>query len=380
MKNRLYFILFFVYVIVGAVVFYVNGVFSGEVSNMMNLLINGGFLLIIGVLFVISTISFGRLNACTDELQALTEKLLKEAKEAQGKSLWNNYQDKKDLFETEGLKTAYQKYRMRMKSLRTKRGYIGGCELEEFINEDLLDRVSMSYFNSGMAGMLTGLGILGTFLGLSIGLGSFNGNDIYAVTDNVGTLLGGMKVAFHTSVYGILFSLMFTIVYRSLMADAYEKLNNFLDAFHQCVVPPSATEDENTAVMMMYQANMSNSLKQLLDISKGESQAQLEGVSLIVDRFVQNMEATLGGSLSQIGAQLQDSVQAQKESEERFRELEKETIAVLKAQKQSLANLEALTERIQAQEEQLANTCNDISNDISNQLYTYEQIRGAYEK
>ena len=81
---------------------------------------------------------------------------------------------------------------------------------DEYINEDLLDRVGMNYFNSGISGTLTGLGILGTFLGLSMGLSSFSGENIYTISDNVGPLLSGMKVAFHTSVYGIFFSIILT--------------------------------------------------------------------------------------------------------------------------------------------------------------------------
>ena len=50
----------------------------------------------------------------------------------------------------------------------------------------------------------------------------FQGEDIYTISDNVGPLLSGMKVAFHTSVYGILFSLIFNFVYRSIMADVPE--------------------------------------------------------------------------------------------------------------------------------------------------------------
>ena len=91
----------------------------------------------------------------------------------------------------------------------------------------------MFYYNSAITGTLTGLGILGTFIGLSLGLGAFNGDDIYTITDNVGPLLGGMKVAFHTSVYGIFFSLIFAFVHRCIVADAQEKLQEFLDCYRE---------------------------------------------------------------------------------------------------------------------------------------------------
>ena len=262
MKNKLYYVLFFVYVIVAVIVLLANSVFAGPNMSISNLLINGGFLIIIGILFLISTISFTRLNRCTSELRNVAEAIYKEFKDGGGKSLWSAYQDKKDLFDMDELKMAYNKYRGRMRSMRTKRGFHGNCDIEEYINEELLHKTGMNFFNSAMPGLLTGLGILGTFLGLSIGLGSFNGNDIYAISDNVGTLLGGMKVAFHTSVYGILFSLIFTICYKSIMADAYEKLDVFLAAYRQCVAPVCFNEDENMAALLMYVGDMSDKMRQ----------------------------------------------------------------------------------------------------------------------
>ena len=80
MKSRLYYVLFFVYAIVVFFVLYLNGVFTGTESSTVNLVINIGFLIIIGVLFVISAASFGRLNGITDELSELTLQLQKEYK------------------------------------------------------------------------------------------------------------------------------------------------------------------------------------------------------------------------------------------------------------------------------------------------------------
>lgn len=380
MKNKLYFVLFFVYVIVAAVVLLVNSVFAGPNMSIVNLLINGGFLIIIGILFLISTISFGKLNRCTGELRSVAEAMYKEYKDGGGKSLWTTYQDKKDLFYTEELKMAYNKYRGRMRSMRTKRGYNGNCDIEEFINEELINHVGMNFFNSAMPGLLTGLGILGTFLGLSIGLGSFNGNDIYAISDNVGTLLGGMKVAFHTSVYGILFSLIFTIAYKSIMSDAYEKLDVFLASYRQCVIPVVASEDENMAALLMYEANMSNALRQMLELMKAENQTQIDGVSKIVDNFIMQMDSKMGHSIIQLGNLINNATQAQAACTENNMEVIRSTASLVESQKKTLEALEELSNRVNAQGKLLYDTCEEMSQEISNQLYTYEQMRDLYEK
>lgn len=376
MKNKLYYVLFFVYVIVAVIVLLANSVFAGPNMSISNLLINGGFLIIIGILFLISTISFTRLNRCTSELRNVAEAIYKEFKDGGGKSLWSAYQDKKDLFDMDELKMAYNKYRGRMRSMRTKRGFHGNCDIEEYINEELLHKTGMNFFNSAMPGLLTGLGILGTFLGLSIGLGSFNGNDIYAISDNVGTLLGGMKVAFHTSVYGILFSLIFTICYKSIMADAYEKLDVFLAAYRQCVAPVSSNEDENMAALLMYEANMSNTMRQMLELMKAENQAQIDGVNRIVDNFIVQMDNKLGNQMMQLGNVMNHLVQTQNSMTENSMEVLQSSASLVESQTNALEALEKLSKQVNAQGKLLQDTCEEIGN----QLYTYEQMRDYYEK
>lgn len=387
MKNKLYYILFVFYVLMVGFILYINGVFTGEAASLVNLLINVGFLLLIGILFLISAVSFGRLNRCTDELASVTEQMQKEYKEAKGRNLWSSYQDRKDVFQEEALKGAFQKYRLRMRSYQTKRGVTGTCDVEEYINEDLLDKVGMSYFNSGMAGTLTGLGILGTFLGLSMGLGSFNGNDIYTISDNVGPLLSGMKVAFHTSVYGIFFSLIFNFVYRSIMSDAYEKLDNFLNTFRQCVMPAAAAEDENSAAMLVYQANMANSMKQMLELLKGNAMEQTKGVERIVTQVMENLEAAMGTNFQKLGSSLNTASEAQKFYAGRCRELTEAAEALLEASRtmqnaigKEMDRQEAFAEELKEQKEELSAACKEITDEVSNQLYTFDQMRSLYEK
>lgn len=398
MKNKLYYTLFLFYLMTVIFIFYINGVFTGDVSSITNLLINGGFLVIIGILFIISTISFGRLNRCTDDLNAVTLKLQQEFKESGGKNLWGNYQDKKDVFTDEHLRSAFQKYRVRLKAGRTKRGYVNAGDIEEYINDDLLDRIGMNFFNSGMPGTLTGLGILGTFLGLSLGLASFTGNDIYTISDNVGPLLTGMKVAFHTSVYGIFFSLVFSFAYRSLMADAYEKLENFLNTFRLCALPPAVSEDENGAAMLVYQANMSNAMKQLVELARGTSKQQQEGLERLVEQFLEQLDSRMGNGMRQMGEALQTAGRAQNGYTIQAKTMNDATAALLesnRALQEALTRQQAeqaaflseqrkvqqqLAKELQEQKEELAAACKDISEDVSSQLYAFDQMRSLYEK
>lgn len=387
MKSRLYYALYFLYVIVVAFVLYLNGVFTGEWSSYTNLIINIVFLVIIGILFIISSVSFGRLNRVTYELEEVTFQLQKEYKEANGKNLWGNYKENNKVFEEEVLQEAFDKYRLRMKGAKTKRGTDFSCDLEEYINEDLLDRVGMNFFNSGVSGTLTGLGILGTFLGLSMGLGAFSGDDIFTISDNVGSLLSGMKVAFHTSVYGILFSLVFNVVYRSIMADAYEVLGEFLTVFRQTVPPQVVKEDDSMATMLIYQAGMANSLKQMLDMMKGSAQEQTAGVERIVDKFTEQMQSALDTDFKKLGNVLKKAGESQASSAANAAEMVEAVTALVEVNRNVQDALAKVMERqelfagqLAEQKKMLADTCSDMSDEISSQIYTFGQMRNLYEK
>ncbi|RKI85925.1 hypothetical protein D7V83_02725 [bacterium 0.1xD8-71] len=387
MKSRLYYALYFLYVIVVAFVLYLNGVFTGEEISLVNLSINIGFLIIIGIVFIISSVSFGRLNRVTYELEDVMFRLQKEYKEADGKNLWAKYKDNTKVFEEEVLQDAFDKYRLRVKATRTKRGAASSCDLGEYINEDLLDRTGMSFFNSGVSGMLTGLGILGTFLGLSMGLGAFTGDDIFSISDNVGSLLSGMKVAFHTSVYGIFFSLVFNIAYRSIMADAYETLNEFLNVFRQTAQPASLKEDDNAATMLVYQAGIANSLKQMMEMMKGNAMEQTAGVERIVDKFTTQMQSALDTDFKKLGNTLKAAGESQAASAVNAAEMVEAVTALVEVNRNVQEALAKVMERqevfagqIEEQKKMLADTCSDMSDEISSQIYTFEQMRNLYEK
>lgn len=388
MKNKLFYGLFFVYAVLFAFILYINGVFTGNVESVSNILINVVFLVIIGIMFVISAISFMRLNHMTDELVDVADEIQEEYKKNGNRNVWPVLQDSKELFEEDNLKHAFGKYRLRLKNCRSGKRYTANVDIEDYINEGLVEAVGKHFFNSAIPGTMTGLGILGTFIGLSLGLGSFNGNDIYTISDNVGPLLSGMKVAFHTSVYGIIFSLIFDYVYRSIMSDAYEKLDLFLSTFKQCALPPTVgSGEENMAAMLVYQANMANYMKQMLEMAKGEAEEQSDAVSHMVEQFAKQIQGALGVEFKQLGDSLRAAAAAQNtgtESNVRLVEATRDLVESGRMIQESMSRMqkqqEAFAAELAAQKQVLEAACDEMSRDVSNQLYTFEQMRNLYEK
>ncbi len=381
MKNKLFYFLYLLYFVMVFLILYINGVFTGRVDSMSNLVINLVFLLVIGILFLISGVSFIRLNRCTDALVSVTDAIYKEY-DSGSRNLWEIYRVKKKVFDNEVLDEAFYLYQKRMQGYQTKRGLTGTCSLEEYINEELLDRISLSYFNAAISGTMTGLGILGTFVGLSIGLGSFSGDDIYTISDNVGPLLGGMKVAFHTSVYGIFFSMVFNFVYRSIMSDAYDKLGDFLDCYRECVEPVAAGGDDSAKVMLIYQANMANSLKNMTELLKGQALEQSEALQRVVDRFTDQLSQTMGADFEKLGRTLQKAVSSQELYAKNYQILSDTTKDLLSANltmqrtlEELMGRQEALSKELKAQEARISQTCDTINEEVSNQLYNLVQMK-----
>lgn len=381
MKSRLYYLLVLSYIFVVGIILYVNGVFTGNIPDRANLVINLTFLLIIGVIFCISIVSFVKVNNLAAILEMATADIEKEYAEKR-KNLWEEYSAKKKIFGDPDIDEPFGRYLKKMRNYKTKHGVTQVIDLEEYINEDLIDQVGMTYFNSSVAGTMTGLGILGTFLGLALGLGSFDGTDIYTISDNIGPLLAGMKVAFHTSVYGIFFSLIFTYVHRCVMSCAYDKLEVFLETYKECVEPPVTTSDENMKAMLLYQANLANSMKELTLLMKGQSETQIKGVEQIVDQFVKQMETALATDFTKLGNTLTKAGQDQRLYAENFKSMEQTTLALIRANSDLQKVLEATMDRQERLEKELRNqqdrveeTCNKINDEISNQLFTLNRMQ-----
>ena len=381
MKNRMYYLLVLCYVAVVGIILYINGVFTGNIPDRANLVINLVFLLIIGVIFCISIVSFVKVNNLAVVLEAATEDIAREYQEKR-KNLWEEYSNKKKIFGDPDIDEPFSRYLKKMRNFRTKYGVTQVVDLEDYINEELVDQVGMTYFNSTVSGTMTGLGILGTFLGLAMGLGSFDGTDIYTISDNIGPLLAGMKVAFHTSVYGIFFSLVFTYVHRCVMSCAYEKLDEFLEVYRECVEPPITTSDENMKAMLLYQANLANSMKELTAIMKGQADNQIKGVEVIVDQFVNRMEKALCTDFTKLGNSLTKASQDQMLYAENYKKMEQTTLALLKANNDlqkaietTMDRQEKLEKELKNQRERVEETCNMINEEISNQLFTLNRMK-----
>lgn len=87
---------------------------------------------------------------------------------------------------------------------------------------------------SAIPGILTGLGLLGTFFGLAGGMyvarEGLTSQNILDMVSSLRALLGGASTAFYTSIAGLLTSLLFNYLYRNCMRSAHSLIEKFNQA------------------------------------------------------------------------------------------------------------------------------------------------------
>ena len=82
------------------------------------------------------------------------------------------------------------------------------------------------------SGTLVGLGLLGTFLGLTLGVRNFDTANVQNIQSSIQSLLNGMSTAFLTSLLGMGFSIVYTLIEkrnRNLLLGSITELSDRLD-------------------------------------------------------------------------------------------------------------------------------------------------------
>ncbi len=245
-------LLIYVYIAMVMLCLYLN---YWTMTDMANILVNAGLFLIVGLIFVHAFMCFRDVNKIMQGLYSVSRQI-KEDFDREQEFLWNRYREQEVNFGVGKLNSRYKEYQREMKrlSLHAENGY--RCSIEDYINRDLIDKAIDRSMMNLVAGTMTGLGILGTFIGLSFGLQSFSTGTAQEISDSIGPLMEGIKVAFHTSIYGMVFSLCFHYVYKRKLEDANRAVDYFLDVHQRYVIPDNQNDGIN--MLLAYQ-------KQLLD-------------------------------------------------------------------------------------------------------------------
>ena len=107
-------------------------------------------------------------------------------------------------------------------------------DAEELFNFDVLYKEQIrSRLFLYIPQALVGIGMLGTFYGLTKGLSHLNLSDIQGIQGSVGELLSGVKTAFYTSLFGLSFSLILTFFYHIYFGEIEKSIFNIKNLINE---------------------------------------------------------------------------------------------------------------------------------------------------
>ncbi len=151
----------------------------------------------------------------------------KKLEESTGKEIFSLWHD--EAFVGKRLKATWQKFLLTEDEME-KRGL--ACPVEDYINTRTVTKIpGNASLSELIPSLLTSLGILGTFIGLTRGLTGLDMTDANTLMNGIPILLDGMKAAFGTSVMGISCSLVFSMLNRALQGNSYRAIDNFIEVF-----------------------------------------------------------------------------------------------------------------------------------------------------
>ncbi len=201
------------------------------------------------------------------------------------------------------------------------------CDVAEFINDEtVIDTAGSQGLADITPGLLTSLGILGTFLGLVKGLSglSISAAQTEQLLAAMEQLIGGMSTAFLTSIAGVTCSVFFTLLYNHEKEKCRKALDRFCDVFSLYAMPKPVTQDtemltltrEQTAYLRQAASDISEKLTSNLEESimramlplqrsmdnfiLAATKAQVEGMDRITQVFVQRMNVALGNEFEHL--------------------------------------------------------------------------------
>lgn len=152
------------------------------------------------------------------------------------------------------------------------------CNISDYLNYDQLTEKLSLRFCEILPSVLTAMGILGTFLGLTIGLTNFDFSSAETMGASIQSFVSGINIAFYTSIYGIVLSIYMNSFCNSIEERFEEKLIAVENRFDDL----GMNRSEQSIWVQLYK----------------EEKLQTDGLQQLNKEFPQNLSDTLGKNLS----------------------------------------------------------------------------------
>lgn len=250
------------------------------------------------------------------------------------------------LFDCSPAKELFDEYQAEVNKISKNENAVEFCDIGDYFNQSYIDIIVNRRLCDQVPGAMTALGMLGTFLGLTLGLSNFDQSTTESIVESINSLMHGMYTAFLTSIVGIVLSLLFSFLYKHFCTQAQLAQDGFVSEYREKVLSNGKTDAVNQ--MLGYQKEQTKQLQLFADnvsvrISDSITTAvtpmlqhmehcmeeftnyaaaqQKEGLDRVVEYFLTSMNASLGNQFDELSATMKGLNDWQKEAAERTKEL-----------------------------------------------------------
>lgn len=179
-------------------------------------------------------------------------------------------------------------------NIDTSKGKKSNIPASEFINDFSVckyNKLNLRMLDTA-AGTLVGLGLLGTFLGLTLGIKGFDSSNTERINESIQGLLASMGTAFLTSLLGMTFSILFTAADKALRHRLYKdvkELTDKLDFEYYIDDLVLANINQQNIVNQLYKALKNDLQQQALEIANKLTYTNAEGQNVTIGNAIREI-------------------------------------------------------------------------------------------
>ena len=208
---------------------------------------------------------------------------------------------------------------------------------------------------SGLAGTFTGIGILGTFIGLTIGLAGVDTSSTGALSSSISGLLGGMSTAFVTSIFGIVSAIVFGVWHSQNMKRFGDAVSRFTDALDQVFIRKSVEE-----ILLEELAESRAQRAAMEQLSTDMAISICDHLPDVLDQLAEKMDSAMKGNLDTMLAGLSER---QDKQTEQLMQISSNTRSLVSGGFDQLGDV--LKKGVGQGAEELGNSLKNLSSDIA---------------
>jgi len=319
-----------------------------------------------------------------------------------------NFSGLKDTFFNAELKDLYDKYTEENERLKRNLPSGVGCDVEEYFNQENIAACIHDEKLNQMPGTFTGIGMLGTFAGLTIGLSQFN---FFGTSDqlaqNINPLMSSIKVAFITSILGLLLSIFFNFLFRDATEELSDGIVSFVNKHHEVAKDDSHNQINTLLEVQVDQRDLLqkfsnsisskitdgltpviNDMKNTYEIACDRlKEAQELGMKTLIDEFTKQLIGTLNETSKNLTESVKKAADYQKETNESVSKSIEELLALtdktIETNKLSIKANEALnkySENLNSYVEKLSEQIADNTKAMAESATFFDKVEKSTEQ